>query len=292
MSTETLYAVLTDGKTRGSPCRYSSGTAVPYQEGDDKITLYGRWMDDYSSDDPAEYFPGIDRAWIITEIIMQAGKAAHIDAICGRDSDDDAVNSAVLSMYKNMAIRTIHFPPQPGEDELEEDDSDIAYELLSNIDSAYRTYRRSKDGGRVRTSFDRWPEQEATEVMDLLLGAWCDEPVQEALLKDVANQTLTPLPYPPRQLLIQPLGGGGAPFKAILHKQKHRGYTSGVAYHLLCESCLHKPGFRCSKKPNEEFDHLTYHQLDEHILLQIDNTPIANQDEFQRWLEKNLHIQS
>jgi hypothetical protein len=285
---EALYAVLTDGETRGSPCSYSSGTAVPYREGDDKITLYGRWMDDYSSDDPAEYFPGIDRAWIITETIMRAGKAAWIDADYGRDSISDAVSSAVLSMYKNMAIKTIHFPPQPGEDELNVDDSDsdLALELLSKIDSAYQAYRRTKDGGRVRMSF-AYRGRPDPEIWDLLLGAWCDEPVQEALLKDVANQTLTPLPYPPRQLLLQHLRSSSAPFKAILYKQKHRGYTDGVAYKLLCEKCLHKPSFRCSLKPDEEFDHLTEHKLDEHVLLQIDNTPIANEDELLDWLEKD-----
>lgn len=271
-----LYAILTDGETIGSPCRYSSGTAVPYKDGDDKITLYGRWMDDYTSDDPNEFYPGIDRAWIITESIRDAGIKIWEDAECGNDSTGDAVTSAVLSFYKNNAVKTVRFPEMTDE-ELDEDGT-LSDDLLEKIHASYEAYRASKDGGRVRVSIGR-----DLGIMDLLLGAWCNEDVRTCMAKPVSEQKLETLPHPPHQLLVQKLDKT-PPFKAILYKQKHGSYTTGVAYFLLCDSCEHKPTFRCSKMPDAEFSHQTEHRLDDHVILEIDGHPVADVEELYKWL--------
>jgi hypothetical protein len=279
-----LYAVLTDGETVGSPCRYSSGTAVPYNDGDSLITLYGRWMDEYSSDDPSYHFPGISRAWIITESIKKAGEAGWMGADGGRESIGDAVTSAMLSLYKNMAVKTIEFPPDPRCDTGDDGEGDLSDELENEIYGAYEGYRKTKDGGLVRMSM-----RGAHDTMDLLLGAWCEENWAEASKKEITDQTLTELPYSPRQLLVKPLSGGDS-FKAILYKQgASHVYPTRIARMLLCEHCSRKPGFRCDNKPNEEYAHNTIHRLDDHLLLEIDGTPIANEDEFQNWLDENAY---
>jgi hypothetical protein len=279
-----LYAVLTDGETVGSPCRYSSGTAVPYKDGDDLITLYGRWMDEYSSDDPSYYFPGISRAWIITESTKKAGEAVWMDADGGRDSIGDAVTSAMLSLYKNMAVKTIVFPQDPRCDVDDGGEGELSDELQTEIYEAYEDYRKTKDGGLVRMSM-----RGAQDTMDLLLGAWCEENWGEAATKEVTDQSLTELPYSPRQLLVKPLAGGN-PFRAILYKQgASHVYPTRIARMLLCDHCTRKPDFRCMSKPDEVYAHNTIHQLDDHLLLEIDGTPIANEDEFQNWLDENAY---
>jgi len=276
-----LYAVLTDGETCGGPCMFS-GTVVPYNESDNKITLYGKFMDEWSTDDVANYFSYVRYAWVITKFVKQAGEAIWKDCDWGRDSISDAVTSAQLSLFKNMSVKIIKFPSDP-RCSVDEDGCTLDPELETEIWNAYRAYRRTKDDGRVRVSVC-W----ATDTIDLLLGAFCDEPVQECFGKEVDEQILASLPYPPRQLLVQRLNGG-EPFKAILYKQQHRSYTNGYGRYLLCKSCLHKPSFRCSKKPDEQYDHLTYHKPDEHLLLEIDGVPIANEDEFQDWLDENAY---